>query len=78
MNTPVLLAAHFVGRQALRFGVAETEGAHAVFEKTETQKHAPNRLRALQPQLLVVLVHAPVIAVPLDDDDEFRRLVNIS
>ena len=63
MNTPVLLAAHFVGRQAQRFGVAESEGAHAVLVKTEIQKNTPNRLRALQSQLLVVLVHAPVIAV---------------
>ena len=73
MKTPVLLTARFVARQALRRAVAETDRPHAVFWKTAIQENAPNRVRALRAQLLVVLAQFAVIAVSLDHEDQFRR-----
>ena len=73
MKTPVLLTARFVARQVLRRPVAETDRPHAVSWKTAIQENAPNRVRALLAQLLVVLAQFAVIAVSLDHEDQFRR-----
>lgn len=58
--------------------MAETHGSQAILRKAQAQEAAPHRAGALQPELLVVLRGAAVVAVAFDYDNQVWKLVKNS
>jgi hypothetical protein len=73
MHAPVLLAASFVSREALRLGIAKADGSQLIGRKALTHENPLNRLRTTPTEAHVELRRTAVVTVAFKHDHQIPK-----